>query len=600
MVNPIVEWGWHGKQAMPCSSALDVTIDWAALVLDSCSIRSLLPPFSSMSSTSSSSSSSTSSSSTVNALVHFTSSYTHQLIISELEKINKPTVRVIQIETNTDEDADADGKENETSSGSDDDSSKSSRVLSSSSVSLPSPFTWSNIDVQWTEFELHHWPTVLSASCLASSYCVRKGLIRKSQFAYLLNKYKSKRPASILHSSLPRTFLFQLDDPDEFDEVLCDLPEIKYMNQRHEYERAMGLRGGESDDSAEEDSERDLFSDSDEEGESQERKEEKRRKKMEETKAKRAARRAATAAKDAEEEAEKAAGKRRSPEVWILKPSLTNQGNGIELIRSVEELEEAVTQSGDVREWILQEYIANPLLLPHCFNRKFHCRVYVLAVGNLSVYVFDEVLALFAVEEYDNIDELWDMDRPMTFSRHITNTCVNHDHPSFRESEAVRLLSDVLKPDEYATVMKSIREITGEVFAALHSEPTFFLPFPNSFELYGFDFLIDSSMKVSILEANAGPDFAQTGNQLQSIIQQLIQETIQIAVQPYIQHKIQRQNATDENQSDTRSKSSQINAAITADQFLSNETEPQRAKRKLKLCYQKLISETLIPKMNFY
>ena len=81
-----------------------------------------------------------------------------------------------------------------------------------------------------------------------------------------------------------------------------------------------------------------------------------------------------------------------------------------------------------LRHFIAQPYIHPPLLLPPELvaalgNRKFHIRTYVLAVGALKVYVYKDMLALFAAKPYipsrapDSVpnDDL---------SAHLTNTCL--------------------------------------------------------------------------------------------------------------------------------------------------------------------------------
>ena len=118
---------------------------------------------------------------------------------------------------------------------------------------------------------------------------------------------------------------------------------------------------------------------------------------------------------------------------FILKPSSANKGKGIVVCSAFEQVQEAVLDEPDIREWILQDYIGNPLLLN---KRKFHIRVYVLAVGSIKVYVYDEVLVLCSGTKYNPNDV------SETYG-HITNTAYQAEDPNFKESECVLLLKDV-------------------------------------------------------------------------------------------------------------------------------------------------------------
>jgi hypothetical protein len=78
-------------------------------------------------------------------------------------------------------------------------------------------------------------------------------------------------------------------------------------------------------------------------------------------------------------------------DMWIMKASMVNRAMGIHLIACVEDVERIVTdpQYEEIREWVMQRYIQRPLLVNGC---KFHVRVYCLAVGNLKVYMWDQML----------------------------------------------------------------------------------------------------------------------------------------------------------------------------------------------------------------
>lgn len=76
--------------------------------------------------------------------------------------------------------------------------------------------------------QLHiHTLILLSAGeqC-ASSYCVRKGLIRKAHLAHNLKKWAAKHPDGLLAAAVPETHIMEVDDVDYIDEALADVYEV--------------------------------------------------------------------------------------------------------------------------------------------------------------------------------------------------------------------------------------------------------------------------------------------------------------------------------------------------------------------------------------
>lgn len=60
----------------------------------------------------------------------------------------------------------------------------------------------------------------------ASSYCIRKGLIRKAHLAHNLKKWNAKHPSGRLAKAVPETLIMVLDDIDYFEEALSDVYEV--------------------------------------------------------------------------------------------------------------------------------------------------------------------------------------------------------------------------------------------------------------------------------------------------------------------------------------------------------------------------------------
>lgn len=352
---------------------------------------------------------------------------------------------------------------------------------------------------------------------LVNSYVIRKALIRKHYLAHTILSHVTKHPSSSLRLAFPTTVDFELDYAEFLDEALVEAFELResfaYNQDRPPHER----------------------------------------------------------------------------EWWILKPSMSDRGQGIRLFSTEEELsgifeaweaDEPDSDGEDVenvdlndhaaegiitshlRHFVAQRYVSSPLLIPRApfSNRKFHIRTYVVAAGALSVYVHDCMLALFASEAYS---PPWEIMKPQTNhnsndrtsteslellqrmrSIHLTNTCVQNSSSSTEsKAENVYLLSRLpLSQSQHASIRSQIQQITAELFCAAISHPTNFQPLPQSFEIFGIDFLVASQpstemdVQIRLLEVNAFPDFAQTGDNLGDVVvQQLFHEIVSQVIAPALQ-----------------------------------------------------------------
>jgi hypothetical protein len=254
-------------------------------------------------------------------------------------------------------------------------------------------------------------------------------------------------------------------------------------------------------------------------------------------------------------------------EWWILKAGMADRGQGIRLFSTFEELEAIFqewedeepeddhddphretpngteaperelladannaygTMTSQLRHFVAQPYIHPPLLLASSGRRKFHIRTYVLAVRALKVYVYQPMLALFAVEPYDPPWQSKDL------RSHLTNTCLQGSdirEGSVRAFWDLEDLSKAQKDDIFGQVCTA----TGEVFeAAARVSLIHFQPLPNAFEIFGLDFMVDVDGTAWLLEVNSFPDFRQTGEELQGLVQELLDGVVNVAIKPFV------------------------------------------------------------------
>ncbi len=227
----------------------------------------------------------------------------------------------------------------------------------------------------------------------------------------------------------------------------------------------------------------------------------------------------------------------RGDRTWIVKPSMLDKGQGLRLFRSVDQLQaifdlfEGDEDDGDdgdddengvivsqLRHFVVQEYQTSPLLLGAYGERKFHLRTYVVCGGDLQVYVYRHILALFAADRY----RLEEENGAIALRGHLTNSCM--------QDEALVVPFWQLPGVAHQQVFAEVCDVVAELFkAAVSVDKINFQPMGNALEVYGIDFLVNADMSVRLLEVNAYPDFKQTGQDLKGVIYGLFAGVVAVA-----------------------------------------------------------------------
>lgn len=319
----------------------------------------------------------------------------------------------------------------------------------------------------------------------ANSYVIRKALIRKHYLWHTISSWWSKHPDdTTLKGHVPLTIHFELDFAEFLDEALVECFELheSFTNEEREW--------------------------------------------------------------------------------WVLKPAMSDQGQGIRLFNSEASLRSifeewevnddpedsdedetppaingedrigAGTMTSQLRHFVAQRYISRPLLFREYKNRKFHLRSYVLAVGALRVYVYKEILALFAPSEYTPPAE-----ESLDAEIHLTNTCLHNGTPA---SSSIALFSALptatpnnpLLPKTWKdTVFAQISAATATLFeAAAREQMIHFQALPNAFEVFGVDWVVDDLGECWLLEVNAFPDFKQSGEVGRGVVKGFWERVVGLAV----------------------------------------------------------------------
>ena len=116
--------------------------------------------------------------------------------------------------------------------------------------------------------------------------------------------------------------------------------------------------------------------------------------------------------------------------VWLLKPSSTNRGVGIEIMNKMDKIRSFLeTKAGNASmglnpTWVLQKYIEDPLLV---HGRKFDIRVWVAVCDDGNAYIYGPGY----IRTSSSIWTLDDLDRDDNRLVHLTNYCAQSKAGNF-------------------------------------------------------------------------------------------------------------------------------------------------------------------------
>ncbi|OMJ82505.1 hypothetical protein SteCoe_16792 [Stentor coeruleus] len=224
--------------------------------------------------------------------------------------------------------------------------------------------------------------------------------------------------------------------------------------------------------------------------------------------------------------------------IWILKPGEdTNRGNGISICTSLEQIKREISRS--LHTIIIQKYIENPFLV---YKRKFDIRCYALITcfnGILQGYYYNEGYIRTSSKNFSlqNIDNLY---------IHLTNDAIQKSCEDYGKYESGNKMS-YAEMQKYLDVNYSernfnfveevggrIKEIVADTIkcAACRIEKKMY---NCTFEVFGYDFLLDEDLKPWLLEVNTNPCLEISSSHLARIIPSMIDNALQITIDSLFQ-----------------------------------------------------------------
>ena len=221
--------------------------------------------------------------------------------------------------------------------------------------------------------------------------------------------------------------------------------------------------------------------------------------------------------------------------IWIIKPGeCTNRGNGIKVCNDLQEIKEIISTNSVGRTHILQKYLEKPLLIN---KRKFDIRCYALVTcvnGVLQAYFFKEGYLRTTSKEY-SLKSVHDK------FIHLTNDAVQKNSEDYGKFEAGNKLSYnefqkflALNYPEVNFTTDILVNIENIVKESIESVQDLLMNQKRSltFEVFGYDFMIDNDFKVWLIEVNTNPCLELSCSYLAKLIPEMLENAFKIALDP--------------------------------------------------------------------
>ncbi|XP_046559189.1 uncharacterized protein LOC124268204 isoform X2 [Haliotis rubra] len=233
-------------------------------------------------------------------------------------------------------------------------------------------------------------------------------------------------------------------------------------------------------------------------------------------------------------------------EIWISKPTGMNQGKGIFLLRTQEEIDKLLSErdarqqqskpSRPLMSRIVQRYIHNPLLLD---ERKFDIRAYMLIASTVPYLVlYHKGYVRLSCHKYDGEDT--------NLTTHLTNQFIQKKVPNYgdvKEDTAWSMdkfndyINEKVAPEKgieqdwvYNTLTRQMQRIMLHCFNSVKHKLQCKVGY---FDLYGLDFMVDQEMKIWLIEININPCLAINCAALKEVIPDMVEETIHLCLESF-------------------------------------------------------------------
>ena len=167
-------------------------------------------------------------------------------------------------------------------------------------------------------------------------------------------------------------------------------------------------------------------------------------------------------------------------------------------------------------------------------ERKFDIRVWAMLTQNYEVYFFKEGYLRFSSFKYSTKHHT----NPFI---HLTNNSVQKHSAEYNEESGNQMyLSDIknfMPEQNYHKLQSKIREIIWISMIAARRKINVYGR-KECFEIFGYDFMVDSAFKVWLIEVNTNPAIDDCSPMLKAMIPRMLDDAFKLTIDKIFNNKL--------------------------------------------------------------
>eukprot|EP00924_Labyrinthula_sp_SR-Ha-C_P014782 maker-scaffold_43-snap-gene-1.29-mRNA-1 protein AED:0.14 eAED:0.14 QI:0/0/0/1/1/1/3/0/620 len=231
--------------------------------------------------------------------------------------------------------------------------------------------------------------------------------------------------------------------------------------------------------------------------------------------------------------------------IWIVKPAGKSRGRGIRCFRELKDILE-YTREPVSSQWIVQKYIENPLII---FGRKFDIRQWVLVScwNPLTVWFSTDCYLRFCASDYSvetkDLSDCFVHLANNAISKHSKEVDSRFPGNMWSKSTFESYLREKFpQKDVWSAIQRKMKELVKHSISCVQN---MIETRKDSFEIYGYDFMISEDFDTLLIEVNSSPAMDYSTSVTETIVKQSLQDLLKVILDVKHDKKLKRKSSLD-------------------------------------------------------